>query len=224
MDSTFLSVLLTFLREPNVIFMLFIVAVLGLYAEITHPGAMVPGVIGILATLTFLFAAISLSPAPDWFGLLLMLLAFVLLVLDVKLLAHGVLTVGAIVALTFGAFLFLSFRTGPQLSPILVYTVAGIVGVIGFTLVTVLLRTRRLPVRSGVERMIGATVVTLTPLCPEGRVRYGGEDWAAILDPSVPVVEAGKEVQIVFVDGLHLHVVPVMSQVVQERPAKSIFE
>ncbi len=195
------------LLDPNVIFLLFVVAIIGIYLEISHPGVILPGVAGSIALLLFLFAVGSISP--NWAGLALMGLAFVLLVLDVKLPTHGVLTVGAMLSLIFGAFLFFNSGgpySGPQVDPLVVYTMAGLIGLIGFTLVTIIVRVQRRRVTTGVESMIGARAITITPLLPEGRVRYGGEDWAAVLEGPAPSADAGSEVQIVAVEGLRLHV------------------
>jgi membrane-bound serine protease (ClpP class) len=168
-------------------------------------------VLGSIALLLFLFAVGSLSP--NWAGLALMLLSFVLLVLDVKLPTHGVLTVGAVVSLIFGTFLFFNSGgpyNGPQVNPLVVYSMAGLIGLIGLTLVTIVVRTRLQRVNTGVEGMIGATATALTPLLPEGRVRYQGEDWAAIVEAPTTSVDAGSEVQIVAVEGLRLHVRPIV--------------
>jgi len=197
------------LLDPNVIFLLFIVAIIGIYLEISHPGIILPGVVGSIALLLFLFGVGSLSP--NWAGLALMVLAFVLLVLDVKLPTHGVLTVGAVISLVFGAFIFFNSGgpyNGPQVNPLIVYSMAGLIGLIGLTLVTIVVRAQRRGVKSGVEGMIGAKAIALTPLLPEGRVRYEGEDWAAVLEPPATSVDAGSEVQIVAVVGLRLHVQP----------------
>lgn len=197
------------LFDPNIVFLLFVVAVLGIYLELAHPGTIFPGVIGSIAFLIFLFAASSL--APNWIGLAFMLLAAVLLVLDVKLLTHGTLTVGAMIALVVGALLFFNngSPSGAHLNPLLVYVVAGIVGGVGFLLVRFAMRARRMPVTTGVEGMIGVTVVAKTPLVPEGRVRYAGEDWAAILDDPSTSADPGSKLQIVSVEGLRLHVQPI---------------
>src|SRR5439155_2246927 len=75
-----------FLVDPDVIFLLFIAAMIGIYLDISNPGAIIPGVIGGIALVLFLFAVGSLSP--NWAGLALMVLAVVLLVLDLRLPAH----------------------------------------------------------------------------------------------------------------------------------------
>ncbi|GAC1614260.1 MAG: hypothetical protein NVS4B7_06210 [Ktedonobacteraceae bacterium] len=125
------------------------------------------------------------------------------------------LTIGAVILLVLGAFLFFGATVAPdqpQLSPVLVYVTAVLVGLIGFAVAIAALRIRRLPVSTGVEGMVGAQAVTATALSPQGR--YGGEDWAAVLvDPDMSV-EAGTEVQIVFVQGLRLYVQP-MSMMIQ---------
>jgi membrane-bound serine protease (ClpP class) len=208
-----IDTLYSLLLDPNVVFMLFIIAMLGIFVEISHPGAIVPGVTGAIALLLFIFAAGSLSP--NWAGLALMALAFVLLVLDVRLPTRGVLTVGAVISLIFGALLFFNSGgpyQGPQVSPILVYAMSGLVGIVGLYVVNIIVRARRRPVNTGMEGMIGAIVITSTPLQPDGRVRYQGEDWFAVLnDPSVSV-DPGTEVRIVAVEGLLLHVQPVFER------------
>src|SRR3989440_1083860 len=202
-----------FLLDPNVTFLLFIIAMIGIYLEISHPGAILPGTAGGIALLLFLFAVGSL--APNWAGLALMVLAFVLLVLDLRLPTHGVLTVGAVVSLVVGALLFFNSGgpySGPQVNPLVVYSMAVVIGLISFTLITIIVRAQRRPVTTGVEGMIGAKATALTPLLPEGRVSYGGENWAAVIDDPGTSVDAGSEVQIVAVEGLRLHVRPVRSQ------------
>lgn len=212
-DASAVDTLYAILLDPNVIFLLFIVAMVGIFVEISHPGAILPGVAGSIALLLFLFAAGTLSP--NWTGLALMVLAFVLLVLDVKLTTHGVLTVGAALSLIFGALLFFNSGgpyQGPQVNPILVYAMGGLVGLVGAYVVTVIVRTRRRPNSTGMESMIGATVIASTPLQPEGRVSYQGEDWAAVLDVPSASVDPGTEVRIIAVEGLLLHVQPIVDR------------
>src|SRR6266700_3163692 len=131
----------SFLLDPNVIFLLFIVAMIGIYLEISHPGAIIPGVIGGIALVLFLFVVGSLSP--NWAGLAFFVLAFVLLVLDLRLPAHGVLTIGAIISLIFGSLLFFNIG-GPydwaKVNPIVVYTMAGEIGLISFALIAIVVR------------------------------------------------------------------------------------
>ena len=211
--------LLSLLLDPNVIFLLFIVALIGIFVEISHPGAIIPGVIGSVALILFLFGSWFLSP--NWAGLALMALAFVLLILDVKLPAHGILTLGAVISLITGAFLFFNSgraSQGPQLNPILVFAMGGLVGIVGLYVVTLIVRTRRRSVKTGTESMIGATVIASTPLQPVGRVNYKGEDWTAVLDDPSTSVDPGTEVRIVAVEGLLVHVQPVVVRLSDSAP------
>jgi membrane-bound serine protease (ClpP class) len=206
--STF-DTLYSLLLDPNVIFLLFIVAVVGLFVEISHPGIILPGVVGTISLILFLFGAGSISP--NWAGLALMALAFVLLVLDVKLTTHGVLTLGAMASLIFGALLFFNSGgpyAGPQVNIALVIGMASFVGLLGLYVVIIIVRIRRQRVMTGTEGMIGAIAVAMTPLMPEGRVDYGGENWSAVLDNPAISLDPGSEVRIVSVEGLRLHVAP----------------
>jgi membrane-bound serine protease (ClpP class) len=206
--STF-DTLYSLLLDPNVIFLLFIVAIVGLFVEISHPGMILPGVVGGISLILFLFGAGSISP--NWAGLALMGLAFVLLVLDVKLTTHGVLTLGAIASLIFGALLFFNSGgpySGPQVNTALVFGMAGFVGLLGLYVVTIIVRIRRQRVTTGTEGMIGALAVATTSLLPEGRVDYEGENWSAVLDNPNMSLDPGSEVRIVSVEGLRLHVAP----------------
>jgi membrane-bound serine protease (ClpP class) len=200
-----------FLIDPNVVFLLFIVAMIGIYLEISHPGAILPGTVGGIALLLFLLGAGSLSP--DWIGLGLMVLSFVFLVLDLRLPTHGVLTVGAVIALVTGALLFFNSGgpySGPGVNLWVVLSMAGVIALISFALITAIVRAQRRPVTTGVEGMIGAKATALTPLVPEGRVSYGGENWSATLVDAASL-DAGAEVQIVNVEGLRLFVRPLRS-------------
>ncbi len=210
LDPGLVDTLYTWLTDPNIIFLLFIVAIIGIYVEISHPGLILPGVMGSISLLLFLFGAGSL--APNWAGLALMLLALVLLVLDVRLPTHGALTVGAVISLIIGALLFFNSGSGgpyqgEQVNPWVIVAASLLIGGLGFYVVLVVLRVRRtsrgLP---GFDTLLGATVTSLTPLLPEGRVSYGGEDWQAILEPPALSVDAGSELRVVSVEGLRLHV------------------
>jgi membrane-bound serine protease (ClpP class) len=208
-----------FLLDPNVVFLLFVLAMIGIYLEISHPGAILPGTVGGIALLLFLLGAGSLSP--NWIGLGLMALSFVFLVLDLRLPTHGVLTVGAVISLVIGALLFFNSGgpyNGPQVSLWVVLSMAAVIALISLVLITVVVRAQRRPVTTGVEGMIGAKATALTPLLPEGRVSYGGEDWAATLVGAASL-DAGAEVQIVNVEGLRLFVRPVRSLPREEVPA-----
>lgn len=91
----------------------------------------------------------------------------------------------------------------------LLFVVAIIgVGILGFMLMAFATRAQRRPFLNGVDGMVGATVVAITALAPEGRVNYSGENWAAVLAVPDQMVRAGTELQVVSVEGLRLRVRP----------------
>ena len=211
--------LISLLLDPNVIFLLFIVALIGIFVEASHPGAIIPGIVGSIALILFLFGAWFYSP--NWVGLVFMALAFVLLILDVKLPAHGVLTLAAVVSLIAGSFLFFNDgqpSKGSQLNPILVFAMGGLVGLVGLYIVTLIMRIRRQTVKPGTDSMIGVTVIASTPLQPTGRVDYKGENWTAVLDDPSTSVDPGTEVRIVAVEGLLVHVQPLIDKLSDSAP------
>ncbi len=210
-QESFTDNVLGFLLDPNIAFILLILAGIGIYLEISHPGAIVPGVVGAIALVLFLLTAGSLSV--NFAGLLLVAIGFVLLILDVRLPSHGVLTVGALIALVLGSLLFFN-DTGnigaPTLSPIVLGVMMVVVAAIAGVVLLGVIRSRRLPVTTGTEGLIGKVATVTVPLAPTGRVNLAGENWAArnLVEPDVPV-EVGQKVRVVEVRGLTLYVAPV---------------
>jgi membrane-bound serine protease (ClpP class) len=203
------------LFDPNVLFILFVVALVCIYLELSHPGAIVPGTVGAIALVIFLFGAGALNP--NWSGLVLMLLAIVLLAVDLRTPTHGVLTVGALICLVVGSLIF--FNSGadrgvPTVSPVLVGAFAAAVGLVSATLIQYVVRISRRRVATGSAGLIGEKAVAITALAPRGRVKVLGENWAARLPDRAAVtglrLEAQTPVRVVGIDGLTLIVEPAL--------------
>ena len=129
LQPTLANQLETLLFDPTLLFILFIIAAICIYLELAHPGAIVPGTIGALVLLLFLFGSQAINP--NWTGLLLMVLAIVLLAFDVRVPTHGVLTVGALIALVVGSLIFFdsgSETGGTGVDPVLISGAAAAVG------------------------------------------------------------------------------------------------
>lgn len=136
---------LQLITDPNVAYLLLLLAIFGLIGEVTTPGAILPGVVGVISAILALVAFTSLPV--NLAGVLLMLFAFVLFVIDLKAPTHGVLTAGGIVSLVIGsAFLFDTARLGGDgLSPWLIAAAAvACAGLFGFVLGKAV-RARRRP-------------------------------------------------------------------------------
>ncbi|HYM61574.1 MAG TPA: nodulation protein NfeD [Thermoanaerobaculia bacterium] len=195
---------LSTLMDPNVAFILLALGALALWAEFNHPGAVVPGVVGLISILLAVFA-LNLLPT-RFASLALLLAAFVLFALEAKFATHGVLGVGGIVAMIFGG-LFLVDGPIPEMRVHLItaLVVSVPIGAIAVFLMTLVLRARKNRVATGPEGMIGEIGVARTALGPDGTVDVHGEIWNATAKTAVP---EGARVRIRGVNGLHLIVEP----------------
>jgi membrane-bound serine protease (ClpP class) len=191
---------LALLMDPNIAFLLFILGALAIFAELNHPGAVLPGVVGVIAILLALFA-LNLLPT-RFAAIALILAAFALFALEAKYATHGVLGIGGVVCMIFGA-LFLVDGPIPEMRVRLATAIAVSVpiGLIAVFLTTLVLRARRNRVVTGSEGMIGEVGVTRTPLAPAGKVFVHGELWNAVARGEVP---EGAQVRVSGVEGLRL--------------------
>ena len=190
--------------EPDVFFILLIVGVLGLYTEFTHPGVIAPGVIGGICAVLALYA-MQLLPV-NFAGVLLILLAVALFILEAKFTSHGVLLFGGIIAMLLGAmFLIRSPLTAGGVS-----VGVALAATIPFAFITVflmrlVLKSRKWKSVTGKEELLGEEGVATTPLPAggEGMIRIHGELWRAIAkDP----VQEGTKVRVLRINGLKLEV------------------
>jgi membrane-bound serine protease (ClpP class) len=199
-DMSLKERLLSTLMDPNIAFILLALGMLALWAEFNHPGAVVPGVVGVISILLAIFA-LNLLPT-RYAAIALLVLAFVLFALEAKFATHGVLGIGGIISMVIGA-LFLVDGPIPQMRVHLLTALAVSIplGIIVVFLMSLVLKARRSKVATGVQGMIGEIGVVRTPLEPEGKVFVHGELWNA----SSPVaLGPGTRVRIKSVDGLHL--------------------
>ena len=197
------------LADPNLVYLLFLLAIIGIGFWVTHPGLIVPGVVGVIAGL---LAALSLFDLPiNIAGLLLILLAILLFIVDLKAVTHGVLTTGGIIAMTLGGLLLIDtgFLAEAVNIPLLLITVLVIAGIFAFILRKVI-AARRLPYAAGQESLVGTVGTVREPLDPTGMVFVDGALWQATA-PNGPV-PAGTQVRVVAVDGLRLRVEPLTQQ------------
>jgi membrane-bound serine protease (ClpP class) len=203
--------ILTFLMDPNVLYLLFTVGLLCIYFEFNHPGAVVPGAIGFIVLLLF-FYALNLLPFRS-IALVLILSAFAFFALEAKFQTHGVLGVGGIVLMFLGGLLLIDGPI-PEMR-VNIWTALGVslpLGAITIFLMTIALRARKNKVVTGEQGMIGEVGIVCAPLTPSGKVFIQGELWDAV---SPANVDAGRRVVVRRVENLVLHVEPVHEAVPQ---------
>jgi membrane-bound serine protease (ClpP class) len=193
------------LWRPEVMFLLMLIAIYGIIGEINHPGAILPGVMGTIALVLFLYMS-TILPV-NVAGIALIVLAVILFLVDMYAPTHGVLTAGGIVAFFLGALMLFN-RSGPAFHLSLTYIIVATVVTALFFLFVVGagLRAQRLPVQAGRETMLGKVVPALVPIDAHGgRVFIEGEHWNAVSE--VPV-EKNQLVEVVAIEGLTLKVKP----------------
>ncbi len=187
------------LWRPEVMFILMLVAIYGIIAEVSTPGAILPGVAGAIALVLFLYLAAILPVNVT--GLALIGLALALFVFDVYAPTHGVLTIGGIIAFLIGSLMLFN-RADPLFRLSLAYIIPATIVTAAFFLFVIGkgLRAQRLPVKVGLESLIGKTATALTLIDARGgRIFIEGEYWNAFSD--TPIQE-GERAQIAGVEGL----------------------
>ncbi len=200
----FWQVFLNALIDPTIAALLLIVAGYGIITELSNPGLILPGVVGGLAAV---LAIVSLANLPvNIAGALLMILALVLFLADLKAPTHGFLSVGGVFALVLGmAFLI---NTGPVGLGVNLFVSIG-VALVTFTFFVFFIRkvwfARRQPAFVGGEAMLGSVGQVREAIAPEGLVFVQGALWKATAQAPIPV---GSTVRVVGRQGLELQVAP----------------
>ena len=196
--------ILAYLLDPNVAFILLAVGALALYAEFNHPGAVVPGTVGVVFILIAIFA---LNLLPTRFAAVVLIFAsFILFALEAKFSAHGVLAIGGIATLTLGGLLLVDGPI-PEMRVHLATALAVSLplGIITVFLMSIALKARANKVVTGAQGLIGEIGLTQSELSPQGKVFIHGELWDAISSANLP---AGQPVVVRQVKGLQLSVDP----------------
>jgi membrane-bound serine protease (ClpP class) len=208
--------ILGYLMDPNISFILLAIGALALYAEFNHPGAVIPGTVGVVF---ILIAAFALNLLPTRFAALALILgAFALFAAEAKFASHGVLTVGGITLLTLGGLLLVDSPIPEMRVHLLTALAVSIpLGLITAFLMSIALKARRNKLVSGAQGIIGETGIVRAALSPRGKIFVHGEIWDAVSFSDVPV---GQTVVVRRIDGLLLQVEPI--SVTQPAPSAVI--
>jgi membrane-bound serine protease (ClpP class) len=192
------------LSDPNIAFILMTIGTIGLLAELYNPGAILPGIVG---AISLILAFYSLQTLPvNYAGVLLIILGIVLFILEIKVTSYGLLSLGGLASLIFGALLLVK-TDAPFLKVSLSFIVPTAVTFgAGLLLLTwMAVQTKRRASVTGVEGMLGAIAVAKTDVAPRGRVLLQGELWDAV---SEEPIREGEEAEVKSVAGLTLRVRP----------------
>lgn len=204
-EMTFQQKILGILSDPNIAYILFMLGVYGLLFELYNPGSILPGIVGVIS---LILAFYSLHTLPiNYAGLALIIFSIILFILEIKVVSHGLLTIGGVISLVLGSLMLI--KTGSTLDFVEIswQVIASVVTVtVVFFLFAIGLgiKAQRRQPTTGAEGIIGEVGETISDLDPKGQVRVHGEIWfAESLDGTIG---AGTRISVAEVSNLKLKV------------------
>ena len=205
LEMGFTEKLLNIISDPDIAYILLMLGLLGLLFELFNPGIIFPGIIGFIS-LVLAFYALNTLPV-NYAGLALIVFGVVLLLLEIKVVSHGMLAIGGIAALLTGSLMLIKPGSGLELMRIsrllIISTVALTSGFFLFVIGMGIKAQRRKPV-TGIKALVGETAYTLDELNPSGRVSIHGEIWNAVSISGM--INTGEQVRVTEVKNLILYV------------------
>jgi membrane-bound serine protease (ClpP class) len=207
LDISFIETFLLLLTDPNIAFILLAIGIQAILIEISSPGGWVAGFIGVVC-LSLAIYGMGVLPV-NWFGIIFLITAFVLFILDIKAPTHGALTTAGVASFIVGALVLFNSPGTPQFQRVsvpLVVTVSILIGLLFFAILLFALRAQRTPVRIGVETFVGKTGIAKTDVDISGQVQVESELWTAEPVPGSGAIRKGDRVEVVEVKGLRVKV------------------
>jgi membrane-bound serine protease (ClpP class) len=191
------------LSNPNIAYILMMVGLLGMYFELSNPGAIFPGIIGGISLILAFFAFQTLPV--NYAGILLIVLALILFILEIKVTSFGMLTVGGVISLTLGSLMLFDSKTAPfaRLSFDVLIPVVAVTSACCMVIVYLAVRAYRRKPATGREGIVGEIGICKSGIDPEGKVFVHGEYWDALSDEIIP---AGATVKVLAVKDSKLKV------------------
>jgi membrane-bound serine protease (ClpP class) len=196
---------LSALADPNIAYILMMIGVYGIFFELSNPGAVFPGVVGGIALILGFYSLQTLSA--NYAGFLLIALAVILFILEIKIASHGALTIGGIISLVLGSLMLFRSSADPYLriSWGVILAMVGISAVFFGTVVTLAVRSQLRKPATGSEGLIGETGVAMADFTGNGKVFVVGETWDAECESSLT---KGQQVTVAGRVGMTLIVKP----------------
>ncbi len=207
LEQSFIEKLLSILTNPAIVFLLISIGVQAILIEISSPGGWAAGTIGV-ACLALAGYGLGVLPV-NWFGIVFLILAFVLFILDIKAPTHGALTAAGVASLITGSLVMFNSPSVPDYVRVPVPLIVGTsvaTGAIFFAIMILAVRAQHTPVRVGAESLIGRIGTARSEIAPVGLVQLGGEKWTGEMVEGEDPAPAGSRVEVVAVEGLRIRV------------------
>ncbi len=209
LEFSLIEQLLAMLTNPNIVFILLSIGVQAILIELSSPGGWVAGFVGVIC-LSLTAYGLGFLPV-NWFGLIFLMMAFVLFVLDIQAPTHGALTAAGVGSLIVGALVLFNSPATPQFQRVSVPLVVASSLITGGLFAVALLfavRAQSTPIRTGRESLIGRVGVVKEeiPNFGTGMVQVGGEFWGAERAEEGMPIPKGSRVEVIEVSGIRLRV------------------
>jgi len=204
-DISFIEQLLMMLTDPNIAFLLLAVGVQGILIEISSPGGWFAGFIGATCLTLAVYGMGVLTV--NWFGIIFLIIAFVLFLLDIKAPTHGALTTAGVASFIVGALVLFNSPGTPQFQRVSVPLVIGMgifLGLLFFGILLIALRAQHRPIQTGSESLLGKTGSARTAVDAAGQVQVESELWSAEKSAESESIRKGDLIEVVEVRGLRL--------------------
>jgi membrane-bound serine protease (ClpP class) len=194
--------LLDIISNPTIAYILLMLGIYGIFFELSSPGAILPGVVGGIF-LILAFYALHMLPV-NYAGLALIFFGIILFIAEIKVVSHGLLSVGGVISLLLGSMMLFQSPVEYMRVSLSVIIPAVLVSAAFFIFaVTKAIHARLKKPTTGMEGLIGEVGIVSTPLAPEGKVSIHGEFWNATSDQNL---EEGEKAQVIGVVNLKLKV------------------
>lgn len=204
-EMSFIEQFLLMLTDPNIAFLLLAIGVQAILIEISSPGGWVAGFIGAVC-ITLAVYGMGVLPV-NWFGVIFLVIAFVLFILDIKAAAHGALTTAGVASFIVGALVLFNSPGTPQFQRVSVPLVVGVgifIGLVFFAVMVFALRAQHGRIQVGVESLVGKTGTARSFDARAGQVQLESELWTAERAPDSQPIGKDDLVEVVEVRGLRL--------------------
>ena len=207
-EMSWLEKLLNILSDPNIAYILLLLGMYGVLFELYSPGAILPGIVGVIA---LILAFYSMHTLPiNFAGLALIIFAVILFLLEIKIVSHGLLAIGGTISLLLGSMMLIKSTSSLELVKIsrgLIISATAVSALFFLFILGFGIKAQRLKVVTGAEGMIGTTGEVMELLAPAGTVKVQGEIWNA--ESIAGNISKGEKVRIKEIKNLKLFVEPI---------------
>ncbi|MGZ5220438.1 MAG: NfeD family protein, partial [Chitinophagaceae bacterium] len=202
---SFVEKLLNIISDPNIAYILLLLGMYGLMFELYNPGAILPGIVGVISLILAFYSMHSLPI--NYAGLGLIIFGIILFLLEIKIVSHGLLAIGGVISLLLGSMMLI--RSGSSLEVVrisrtVIFAATAVSALFFLFIVGFGMKAQRLKVVTGLEALIGDTAEVIDGLDPEGTVKVQGETWNA--ESLSGVISKGEKVRIKEMKNLTLYV------------------